>query len=155
MYTLLVLATMTTFFSTILFQAIIISLRPKAKTEEPGPALLPWIGRIHDVPREQLWLKLKEWADIHGPIYRFKVLSKRSVVVSDESVAKDLLVKRADINSSRPTVRSVFDTKAELGSLEYLPLMGKNGKSSIGPVKQYISTLTRIRELAPTETLGT
>jgi hypothetical protein len=33
----------------------------------PGPTQLPYIGRIHDLPIEYMWLKFKEWADVYGP----------------------------------------------------------------------------------------
>jgi hypothetical protein len=44
-----------------------------------------------------------------------------------------LLVKRAKIYSDRPQIRSLFDAKSTDGSMEYLPLMGKNGMSHQSP----------------------
>jgi len=96
--------------------------------EFPGPTLLPWIGRIHDLPINFMWLKFKEWADIYGPIYKTKMLGATFIVVSDEQIAEELLVKRAKIYSDRPVIRSLFDSKSTHGSMEYLPLMGKNSK---------------------------
>lgn len=95
----------------------------------PGPALVPWVGRIHDLPIEYMWLKFKEWADTYGPIYRTKMLGANFVVVSDEAIAEEILVKRARIYSDRPEIRSLFDPKSTHGSMEYLPLMGKNSES--------------------------
>lgn len=92
----------------------------------PGPALLPWIGRIHDLPIEFMWLKFKEWTDVYGPIYRTKMLGSNFVIVSDEAIAEEILVKRAKIYSDRPEIKSLFDAKSTYGSMEYLPLMGKN-----------------------------
>ncbi|KAF2877631.1 cytochrome P450 [Massariosphaeria phaeospora] len=92
----------------------------------PGPALIPWVGRIHDLPIDYMWLKFKEWADIYGPIYRTKMLGANFVIVSDEAMAEELLVKRAKVYSDRPEIRSLFDSKSSHGSMEYLPLMGKN-----------------------------
>ena len=92
----------------------------------PGPKLVPWIGRIHDLPIEYMWLKFKEWADVYGPIYKTEMLGAKFIIVSDEEIAEELLVKRAKINSDRPMVRSLFDSKSSNGSMEYLPLMGKN-----------------------------
>jgi hypothetical protein len=92
----------------------------------PGPALVPWVGRIHDLPIDYMWLKFKEWADIYGPIYRTKMLGANFVIISDESIAEDLLIKRAKVYSDRPEIRSLFDPKSTHGSMEYLPLMGKN-----------------------------
>lgn len=97
-------------------------------TEPPGPALVPWVGRIHDLPIEYMWLKFKEWGDMYGPLYRTQMLGDPFIIITDEKVAEDLLVKRAKIYSDRPQIRSLFDAKSTNGSMEYLPLMGKNRK---------------------------
>ncbi|KAF4556709.1 Cytochrome P450-like protein 50 [Elsinoe fawcettii] len=94
--------------------------------ELPGPTLLPYLGRIHDLPIQFMWLKFKEWADIYGPIYRTEMLGTKFIIVSDEKIVEDLLVKRAKYNSDRPAVPSLFDSKSSNGSMEYLPLMGHN-----------------------------
>jgi hypothetical protein len=94
----------------------------------PGPRLVPFIGRIHDLPIQYMWLKFKEWADVYGPIYYTEMLGAKFIVVADETIAEELLVKRAKYNSDRPQIRSLFDSKSTDGSMEYLPLMGKNGK---------------------------
>ena len=98
--------------------------RQKAYPRWPGPTLLPFIGRIHDLPIMFMWLKFKEWADIYGPMYKTNMLGVDFIIVSDEKIAEDLLVKRAKTNSDRPKVPSLFDSKHD-----YLPLMGKNRKS--------------------------
>lgn len=97
----------------------------------PGPWLVPWVGRIHDLPIEYMWLKFYEWAQIYGPIYRTKMLGDNFLIISDESLAEEMLVKKAKIYSDRPQIRSLFDSKSTHGSMEYLPLMGKNRKFSL------------------------
>lgn len=92
----------------------------------PGPTLFPFIGRIHDLPINYMWVKFREWADVYGPIYRTEMLGTKFVIVSDEKMIEDLLVKRAKYNSDRPGVKSLFDSKSTHGSMEYLPLMGHN-----------------------------
>lgn len=92
----------------------------------PGPTLVPWLGRVHDLPIEFMWLKFKEWGDIYGPIYRTKMLGANFVIISDESIAEEMLVKKAKVYSDRPEIKSLFDAKSTYGSMEYLPLMGKN-----------------------------
>ena len=98
----------------------------------PGPTLIPYIGRIHDLPIQYMWIKFKEWADVYAVdgFYRTQMLGDKFLVISDEKVAEDLLVKRAKFNSDRPAITSLFDPKSTFGSMEYLPLMGKNGESS-------------------------
>lgn len=99
-------------------------------TRLPGPTLMPFIGRVHDLPVQYMWLKLKEWADIYGPIYYTEMFGSKFVVISGEEVAEELLVKRAKFNSDRPQMRSVTDSKSTEGGMEYLPLMGRNRKTS-------------------------
>jgi len=94
----------------------------------PGPALVPWFGRIHDLPINFMWLKFYEWANIYGPIYRTKMLGANFVIISDEKVCEEMLVKKAKTYSDRPEIKSLFDAKSTYGSMEYLPLMGKNRK---------------------------
>ncbi|KAK4506825.1 hypothetical protein PRZ48_000558 [Zasmidium cellare] len=73
-----------------------------------------------------MWLKFKEWADIYGPFYRTQMLGANFIIVADEKVAEDLLIRRAKIYSDRPEMKSLFDSKSSTGTMEYLPLMGKN-----------------------------
>ncbi|KAH7350266.1 cytochrome P450 [Pyrenochaeta sp. MPI-SDFR-AT-0127] len=92
----------------------------------PGPTLIPWLGRVHDLPIDFMWLKFYEWANRYGPIYRTKMLGANFIVISDEKIAAEMLVKKAKIYSDRPEIKSLFDAKSTYGSMEYLPLMGKN-----------------------------
>jgi hypothetical protein len=91
----------------------------------PGPKQYPIVGRVHDLPRFSLWLKFKEWADIHGPIYQTRALTATFVIVSDEKIAEELLVKRGHIYSGRPQIRSLFNHKE---GPAYLALMDRHGK---------------------------
>jgi hypothetical protein len=98
-------------------------------TKLPGPKQYPIIGRIHDLPIDYMWRKFEEWAETYGPIYYTSMLGTKFIVVSDEKICEELLVKRAKIYSDRPQVPSLFDSKSTHGSMEYLPLMGKNRTS--------------------------
>ncbi|KAI1266546.1 cytochrome P450 [Xylariaceae sp. FL1019] len=95
----------------------------------PGPTLVPYIGRIHDLPINFMWLKFQEWATQYSGtngFYYTEMLGAKFLIVTEEAVAEELLVKRAKYNSDRPVIRSLFDSKSTEGSMEYLPLMGKN-----------------------------
>ncbi|CAJ2506739.1 Uu.00g079250.m01.CDS01 [Anthostomella pinea] len=99
------------------------------KKKIPGPTLLPFIGRIHDLPIDFMWLKFQEWAQQYSGengFYMTEMLGSKFLVITDEKVAEELLIKRARYNSDRPVIRSLFDSKSTHGSGEYLPLMGKN-----------------------------
>ncbi|KAJ2986407.1 hypothetical protein NUW58_g5044 [Xylaria curta] len=95
----------------------------------PGPTLIPYLGRIHDLPINFMWLKFYEWAKKYSGLngfYLTEILGTSILVVTDEAVAEELMVKRAKYNSDRPAIPSIFDSKSTDGSMEYLPLMGKN-----------------------------
>ncbi|KAI1747881.1 cytochrome P450 [Xylaria castorea] len=95
----------------------------------PGPTLIPYLGRIHDLPITFTWLKFYEWANQYSGVngfYIIEIFGTSILVVTDEAVAEELMVKRAKYNSDRPEIRSIFDSKSTDGSMEYLPLMGKN-----------------------------
>lgn len=104
----------------------------------PGPRQFPIVGRIHDLPRFQLWLKFKEWADIHGPIYQTRAVENTFVIVSDEKIAEELLVKRGHIYSGRPQIRSLIGHKEGIG---YVALMDRHGEH-MGPFFISIRVLT-------------
>lgn len=98
----------------------------------PGPKNFPFIGRVHDLPVQYMWHKFKEWADEYGPIYYTSMFGAEFIIVSDEEIAEELLVKRAKYNSDRPRMQSVTDSKSSEGGMEYLPLMGKNRNQAPG-----------------------
>jgi hypothetical protein len=82
--------------------------------------------RATDLPVQYMWLKLKEWSDTYGPIYRTKMLGENYIIISDEKIAEELL-KRAKIYADKPRVRLLFNSNSV--SMEYLLLMGKTGMS--------------------------
>lgn len=82
--------------------------RDNASTKKiPGPQQFPIVGRVHDLDRFCMWKKFKEWADIYGPIYRTSMLGQQFIIVSDENIAQELLVKRGHIYSGRPQIRAL------------------------------------------------
>lgn len=95
------------------------SLQPESKPcreikdgKFPGPKQYPIIGRIHDLPRFGLWLKFKEWADEFGPIYQTSMLGQKFVIISDEKLAQELLVKKGNSFAGRPQIRALINHKA-------------------------------------------
>lgn len=93
----------------------------------PGPKQYPVVGRVHDLPRFAMWLKLKEWADEFGPIYQTSMLGQKFVIISDEEMAAELLIKNGNNFAGRPQIRALIDHK--LGPA-YSALMDRHGKRS-------------------------
>jgi cytochrome P450 len=59
------------------------------------------------MPREKAYMKFKEWADIYGPIFKIDVLGNTHVIISSQTIAEDLMAKRAAIYSDRGTLHMV------------------------------------------------
>lgn len=97
-----------------------------SKPRFPGPQQYPIVGRIHDLPRFSLWLKFQEWAAEHGPIYYTRAVNQEFIIVSDEKIAEELLVKRGHIYSGRPQIRSLIRHKE---GPAYSALMDRHGKT--------------------------
>ncbi|KAK7748126.1 hypothetical protein SLS53_001380 [Cytospora paraplurivora] len=89
----------------------------------PGPRPLPILRNGPELPRFSMWKKLKEWADIYGPIYQMGVPGADFVIISDEQIAEELLVKRGHIYSGRPQIRALIGHKT---GIEYLALMDRH-----------------------------
>ncbi|KAK1966912.1 cytochrome P450 [Colletotrichum sublineola] len=93
------------------------------RTRFPGPKQYPIIGRVHDLPKFGMWLKLKEWADEFGPIYQTSMLGQKFIIISDEKMAQEVLIKDGNNFSGRPQIRALIDHK--LGPT-YSALMDRN-----------------------------
>lgn len=77
----------------------------------PGPTQFPLVGRVHDLPKNCLWVKFKEWADVYGPIYETSMMGLKFIIISDEDIATELLVKNGNSFGGRPQIRALIDHK--------------------------------------------
>lgn len=68
----------------------------------PGPRPLPFIGNLHQAPRETPWLEYQKWHKAYGPIVSFKLGQQVFVLLGTHDVVHELLDKRSAIYSSRP-----------------------------------------------------
>lgn len=70
------------------------------------------------------WLKFKEWADQYGPIYETSMMGQKFIVISDEDMATDLMVKKGNSFSGRAQIRALIDHKK---GPTYVALQDRNG----------------------------
>lgn len=94
----------------------------------PGPKQYPVVGRVHDLDRFSMWKKFTEWANEFGPIYHTSMGGQDFIIISDEKIAEEILVKRGHIYSGRPQIRALFNHKEGVG---YLALMDRQGESPL------------------------
>ncbi|KAH9957214.1 cytochrome P450 [Russula dissimulans] len=70
----------------------------------PGPRPLPLIGNLFDIPKEFSWLKYTQLSRIHGDVLSFHVFGQVIVILNSLKATKDLLERRGEIYSDRPTL---------------------------------------------------
>ncbi|KAH7060549.1 cytochrome P450 [Macrophomina phaseolina] len=104
--------------------------RPLGARLLPGPRGIPFLGPFWKIPAEGAWIQWCKWAKQYGPIYQVELMGVTHIFVTKESIARELLAKRAAIYSDRPAVPSVVNSKSSVahgdGAGEYMPFMGKN-----------------------------
>lgn len=72
-----------------------------------------------------MWLKFKEWADKYGPIYETSMMGQRFIVIADEGIAQELLIKKGNHFAGRTQIRALLNHRA--GPV-YVALQDRNGK---------------------------
>ncbi|CAD0024609.1 unnamed protein product [Aureobasidium pullulans] len=85
----------------------------------------PILGSVPDVPDKNSFLKFHEWGQQYGPIYQVNLAGHNHVWITRDSVAQEILGKRAANNSERPFIPSLQADNRNSG--HYLPLMSRNG----------------------------
>ncbi|KAF7292754.1 O-methylsterigmatocystin oxidoreductase [Mycena indigotica] len=69
----------------------------------PGPRGWPVIGNLLDMPKEDAWVHWISHKETYGPISSLTVLGSTIIIISDMQTTFDLLDKRSNIYSGRPT----------------------------------------------------
>ena len=107
--------------SLVAFLAIRDRQRRRGLPYPPGPRPLPLVGNLLDIPKEFSWLSYMHLSKKHGMIYSaargfltepmatgdvlsFRVFGTVIVVLNSIKANKDLLERRGDIYSDRPTI---------------------------------------------------
>ncbi|RPD74228.1 cytochrome P450 [Lentinus tigrinus ALCF2SS1-7] len=69
----------------------------------PGPKPLPLLGNLLDIPKDQPWIKYREWAGKYGDIVSLQLPDNQLLVIlHSQQAATDLLDKRSATYSDRP-----------------------------------------------------
>ncbi|KAJ7230296.1 cytochrome P450 [Mycena pura] len=84
--------------------ALLIGIRSfrKKRSTPPGPAGLPLIGNMLDLPRRESWQVYLDWSERYdSDILTMKVPGAQFFILNSANVIQDLLVKRSNIYSNR------------------------------------------------------
>jgi hypothetical protein len=91
----------------------------------PGPrSTLPYLGRIHDVDRMQAWTAMHKFSKQYDGLFSCTMGGETHIWVAREDVAQDLLVKHAELCSSRADLGAYPGVTEDF---KYLPLLGYTG----------------------------
>jgi hypothetical protein len=84
-----------------LFLAWYLWFRRQKRNQLPlGPPRLPFIGNLHQAPKEAMWATYRKWIKQYGPLVHLDFGGTSVILVGDHEIAKDLLGKKANIYSS-------------------------------------------------------
>jgi cytochrome P450 len=67
---------------------------PRTLSQLPGPKGLPLLGNLLQLNLQKLHIILEDWADSYGDIYKFKLVHKTIVVISDTDLIQKILRDR-------------------------------------------------------------
>ncbi|KIY43458.1 cytochrome P450 [Fistulina hepatica ATCC 64428] len=70
----------------------------------PGPNGLPILCNTFDMPTSMEWITFRKWGEIYGDICSVKIPGQVFIILNSIEAAVDLLDKRSNIYSDRPTI---------------------------------------------------
>ncbi|KAI3317331.1 cytochrome P450 [Xylariaceae sp. AK1471] len=74
----------------------------RRKDMPTGPRTLPFIGNLHQLPKNYTHVKFTQWARQYGGLYTLKLGSATMAVITDRSIVKSTVDKKSNIYSHRP-----------------------------------------------------
>ncbi|OJA18086.1 hypothetical protein AZE42_04180 [Rhizopogon vesiculosus] len=131
--------------------ALVVALRRtrgRAHPLPPGPRPLPLLGNALQVDTKRPWLTYTAWEKTYGKLMYTSLLGIDMVVISSETIARELLDKRSAIYSDRPVFRT-----SELYAIIHLVLdlltsrRGRAGLNFSSALLPYGETLQRHRKI--------
>ncbi|KAI6025692.1 cytochrome P450 [Pisolithus orientalis] len=87
----------------------------------PGPKGLPLVGNLLDINFAAPWTTYEQWGKRYGGISYCTVLGQGFVIINDEEIAHELILKRPSIYSDRPPLctNELFGLDFNTGFLPY------------------------------------
>ncbi|KAL4936725.1 hypothetical protein BDV06DRAFT_233075 [Aspergillus oleicola] len=87
----------------------------------PGPPPLPLIGNKLQLPSSKPWIRFREWSETYGPMYTVWLGRRPTIVISDPTIASELLEKRSAKYSTRPRFVTMGEIYWDMASILVQP----------------------------------
>ncbi|KAJ8584953.1 cytochrome P450 [Rhizopogon salebrosus TDB-379] len=75
----------------------------RSQSLPPGPPPKPFIGNYLDVPKKEAWKKYSQWKELYGNLVYVNILGNKILVLNDMESMRELLEKRSQKYSDRPS----------------------------------------------------
>ncbi|KIK39059.1 hypothetical protein CY34DRAFT_89871 [Suillus luteus UH-Slu-Lm8-n1] len=75
----------------------------RSQSLPPGPPPKPLIGSYLDVPKAEPWKKFSQWRKLYGDLVYVQILGNKLLVLNDMESMRELLEKRSQKYSDRPS----------------------------------------------------
>jgi cytochrome P450 len=120
-------------------------------TTLPGPRGLPLVGNLFQLKGTQLHTILEHWADIHGPLYTFRLGRKPVVVMAAPDLIQAVLRRRPETFRRLGAIARVLE---DIGGNGVFAAEGTAWRRQRRVVAQSL-TLPQVRQFFPTLTAAT
>lgn len=73
----------------------------------PGPAGLPFLGNLYDMPHDHTWLTFANWAREFGDVVYVEVFGNPTIILNSVKATTEFFEKRSSNYADRPRMASL------------------------------------------------
>ncbi|KAG2085586.1 cytochrome P450 [Suillus discolor] len=110
----------------------------RSQSLPPGPPQKPLIGNYLDVPKAEPWKTFSQWGKLYGDLVYVEVLGNKLLILNDMESMRELLEKRSQKYSDRPSfvMAKYMGIENNLAFAPYGPDWRRGRKLAHGTVNQ-------------------
>lgn len=129
---------------------ILIKIFWKSAGTLPGPMALPIIGHLHLIGGSSLHILLRDMSTKYGDVFRLKLGSKETVIVSTKKAIQEAFVKQAKTFAARPdlpTFKWTMNGQTGLSLCSYTEEYKLNKSIAMGALHNFCANTTYFDKL--------